>query len=157
MPAPSKAGAGIIASEPNGENSSSEAEKDPHRPPCNDASCRKIRALLKTHYCDESPAGNGPDDSCDLRGRNKRSPDVKVIADYDCEWNEIKNEAECKQTGQVTPELRAILAHDLRRQGVPDKASGDTYFTVWESERARWSLARRTTHTGWNLISKSAM
>ena len=115
---------------------------DPHRPPCTDASCRKIRAFLKTHYCGESPAGNGPDDSCDIRDRNKRSSDVKVIADYDCEWNESKNEAECKQEQQVTPELRAILVRELRRQGVPDKAPGVTYFTVWESDRAGWSLAR---------------
>jgi hypothetical protein len=119
-----------------------QTEKDPHRPPCTDASCRKIRDFLKKHYCGESPAGNGPDDGCDLRDRNKRSADVKVIADYNCEWNATKEAAECTQRGQVTPELRTILVRELQHLGVPVKAQGDTYFTVWESARAGWSLAQ---------------
>jgi hypothetical protein len=117
-----------------------QTEKDPHRPACTDASCRKIRAFLKKHYCGESPAGNGPDESCDLRDRNKRSADVKVIADYNCEWNASKEAAECTQHGQITPEVRTILVRELRQLGVPAKAPGDTYFTVWESDRAGWSL-----------------
>lgn len=119
-----------------------QTEKDPHRPACTDASCRKIRAFLKKHYCGESPAGNGPDESCDLRDRNKRSADVKVIADYNCEWNASKEAAECTQHGQVTPELRTILVRELQKLGVPAKSPGDTYFTVWESARAGWSLTQ---------------
>src|SRR5467141_1903917 len=119
-----------------------QTEKDPHRPECTDASCRKIRAFLKKHYCGESPAGNGPDESCDLRDRAKRSADVKVIADYNCEWNASKDAAECTQHGQVTPELRSLLVRELRELGVAAKAPGETYFTVWESDRAGWSLAR---------------
>jgi hypothetical protein len=119
-----------------------QTEKDPHRPPCTDASCRKIRLFLKKHYCGESPAGNGPDDSCDLRDRNKRSADVKVIADYNCEWNATKEAAECTQHGQVTPELRNTLVYELRQLGLPAKAPGETYFTVLQSDRAGWSLAQ---------------
>lgn len=130
------------AAEANRGNLSAQTEKDPHRPPCTDASCQKIRAFLKKHYCGDSPAGNGPDDGCDLRDRNKRSAEVKVIADYNCEWNENKNEAECKQEGQVTPELRRILVGELQQLGVLARAPGDTYFTVWESDRAGWALAQ---------------
>ena len=117
-------------------------EKDLHRPACSDGSCGRIRAFLKKHYCGESPAGNGPEESCDLRDRNKRSADVKVIADYNCEWNASKEAAECSQHGQVTPELRTILVRELRQLGVPAKAPGETYFTVWETDRAGWSLAQ---------------
>jgi len=119
-----------------------QTDKDPHRPACTDASCRKIRSLLKKHYCGESPAGNGPDDNCDLRDRNKRSADVRVIADYKCEWNGSKGTVECTQHGRVTPELRSILVRELRQLGVPAKAPGETYFTIWESDRAGWSLAQ---------------
>jgi len=119
-----------------------QTEKDPHRPACTDASCQKIRAYLKKHYCGELPFGNGPDDSCDLRDRDKRSADVKVIADYNCEWNVSKGAAECTQHGQVTPDLRNVLVRELRLLGVPAKAPGETYFAVWKSDRAGWSLAQ---------------
>src|SRR5271156_1912312 len=119
-----------------------QTERDPHRPACTEASCRKIKVFLKKHYCGESPAGNGPDDGCDLRDRNKRSADVRVIADYNCEWNASKEAAECTQHGQPTPDLRSILVHELRQLGVPAKVTGDMYFTVWESDRAGWSLAQ---------------
>ncbi len=143
MPPPNnEMGSGNAAVEPNRGNSSAQTERDPNRPPCTDASCREIRAFLKKHYCGESPAGNGPDDSCDLRDRNKRSAEVKVIADYSCEWNASKEATECTQHAQPTPELRTILVRELRELGVPAKASGDTYFTVWESNRAGWSLAQ---------------
>ncbi|HYL86707.1 MAG TPA: hypothetical protein VE263_20950 [Candidatus Angelobacter sp.] len=143
MPAPNNdtVSGGIAASTPNREDSSAETEPDPHRPPCTGASCRKIEAFLKTHYCGESPAGNGPDNGCDLRERDKRGPNVKVIADYNCEWNESTNEGACKQEGQLTPELRATLVRELRQRGVPNNAPGDTYFKVWQSDRASWSLA----------------
>jgi len=144
MPAPNNdtVSGGITASTPNRQVPSAEIEPDPHRPPCTHASCRKIEAFLKTHYCGESPAGNGPGESCDLRDRAKRSADVKVIADYNCEWNESKNEAECTQHGQLTPALRNILVHELRKLGLSVNAPGETYFTVWQSDRAGWSLAR---------------
>jgi hypothetical protein len=142
MPAPNTGTGSGTASEPNRATLGAQAEKDPHRPRCTDASCRKIRDFLKKRYCGESPAGNGPDESCDLRDRAKRSADVKVIADYNCEWNASKDAAECTQHGQVTPELRSLLVRELRQLGVPAKAAGDTYFTVWESNRAGWSVAQ---------------
>ena len=40
------------------------------------------------------------------------------------------------------PELRSILFRELRQLGVPAQAPGETYFTVWESDRAGWSLAQ---------------
>jgi len=142
MPAPNNGTGGGTAPEPNRATLGAQTEKDPHRPPCTDASCRKIRDFLKKRYCGESPAGNGPDESCDLRDRAKRSADVKVIADYNCEWNASKDAAECTQHGQVTPELRSLLVRELRELGVAAKAAGDTYFTVWESNRAGWSVAQ---------------
>ena len=119
-----------------------QTEKDPHRPACTDASCRKITAFLKKHYCGESPFGNGPDEGCDLRDRKKPSANVRVLADYNCEWNVSRDAAECKQHGQVNPELRNILVRELHQLGVPAKAPGETYFTVWESDRAGWSLVQ---------------
>ena len=119
-----------------------QTEKDPHRPACTDASCRKITAFLKKHYCGESPFGNGPDESCDLRDREKRSADVKAIADFSCEFSASKDATVCTQHGQVTPELRSILVRELRRLGVPAEAAGETYFTVWQSDRVGWSLTQ---------------
>lgn len=122
-------------------NPNPQPEDDLHRPPCTSPSCKKISAFLKKHYCGESPAGNGPDDSCDLRDRNKRSAEVKVIADYNCDWNESKNEAECIQHGQPPPQLQTILVRELQRLGAPE-ATADTHFTIWESDRVGWSLAQ---------------
>ena len=58
--------------------------------------------------------------------RDRGSAEVKVIADYNCEWDESKNAAECKQQGQVTQEIRRILTRELHQLGVPAKAPGDT-------------------------------
>lgn len=41
-------------------------------PPCTSAYCKKVKSFLKKHYCGESPAGNGPDDGCDLRNQRTR-------------------------------------------------------------------------------------
>lgn len=143
MPAPNnKTGSDTLAVESNHGNLSSQPEKDPHRPPCSEATCQKIKAFLKKHYCGESPFGNGPDDGCDLRVREKHSADVRVIADYSCEWNASKDTAECTQHGQVNPELRRILVHKLLQLGVPANAPGATYFTVWKSDRADWLVAQ---------------
>ena len=67
-------------------------EKDPHRPACSDAQCRKIKSFLKSHYCGESPFGNGPDDGCEIKGPTKPRTGVEVLADFHCEWNESKHE-----------------------------------------------------------------
>jgi hypothetical protein len=104
---------------------------------------------LKKHYCGESPFGNGPDDGCDLRLRpvpgsdfsKKPGPRVDVKADFKCEWNTSKDEAECKQNGEPSSEVRSILVGQLRQLGLPANAEGKTYFTVWESTQAGWSVA----------------
>jgi len=118
-----------------------QAEKDPHRPACTGATCRKVESFVKAHYCGESPAGNGPDDSCDLRSRKKPGPGVNVKVDVDCEWNTNKGEAECEQHGQPSQDVRNVLIGQLRELGLPPKASGKIYYTVWESTQAAWSVA----------------
>jgi hypothetical protein len=129
-------------SEPTPEIASVQSQEDPHRPACTSESCKQIETFLKKHYCGQSPAGNGPDDSCDLRDRAKRSSGVTAVADYDCEWNETTNVADCKQQGQITPQLRAILFHELQQLGLPAKAPGNTYFKIWQSDRVRWYVAQ---------------
>jgi hypothetical protein len=108
---------------------------------------QKIEAFMKKNYCGESPFGEGSDDSCDLRNRKKRNGNIKVIADYDCEWNETKNESECKQQGQVSPGLRTILVHQLEGLGMPAKAPGEIYFKVWQPNRADWLVAQSINRT----------
>src|SRR5271169_4373464 len=60
-------------------------EKDPHRPACTNAYCRKIKSLVKARYCGASPYGNGPDDGCEIKRPEKPGTRVDVLADYDCE------------------------------------------------------------------------
>jgi hypothetical protein len=112
------------------------SEKDPHRPPCTNAQCRKVKSFVKAHYCG-APEGNGPDDSCEIREPKKRL-NVKVTANYDCKW--VDGVRNCKQLGEPSPELRGILVGELRRLGLPAKAKGRTYFTVWQPTGLDWSL-----------------
>ncbi|MGD1216099.1 MAG: hypothetical protein ABR861_14055 [Terriglobales bacterium] len=116
-----------------------QAEKDPHRPACTSAHCRKIKSFLKAHYCGESPYGNGPDDGCEIRPPKKLGTGIKVTAGFDCKW--IEGVSKCQQHGQPSSEVRGILIAELRRLGLPAKASGQVYFTVWESTASGWSLA----------------
>ena len=111
-------------------------EKDPHRPPCNSAQCRKVKSFVKAHYCG-APEGNGPDDSCQIQ-QPKRRVNVKVTANYDCKW--VDGVRNCSQLGEPSLELRGILVGDLRRLGLPAKAKGRTYFTVWQPTGLDWSL-----------------
>ena len=118
-----------------------QAEKDSHRPACADAHCRRIKSFLKAHYCGESPYGNGPDDGCLIKFPKKPRTGINVIADFDCEWSESKQAAQCEQHGQPSSAVRDILIHELRQLGLPAKANGQTYFTVWESTSSGWSMA----------------
>jgi len=111
-------------------------EKDPHRPPCNSAQCRKVESFAKTHYCG-APEGNGPDGSCEIRQPKKRL-NVKVTANYDCKW--VDGVRNCRQLEEPSLELRGILVGELRRLGLPAKAKGRTYFTVWQPTGLDWSL-----------------
>jgi hypothetical protein len=121
-----------------------QAEKDPHRPTCTSAGCRKIRSFLKAHYCGESPAGNGPDDGCEIRPPKKLGTGFKVKADFDCKW--VDGVRKCQQNGQPSSEVRNILLGELRKLGLPAKANGQIYFTFWESTRSGWSLAAADYH-----------
>ena len=110
--------------------------KDPHRPPCAGAQCRKVKSFVKTHYCG-APIGNGPDDACEIRP-SKKHLNIKVTADFDCKWLDgVRN---CQQHGQPSSELRDVLIGKLRGLGVPAKAKGQTYFAVWQPIGMDWSL-----------------
>lgn len=89
------------------------------------------------------------DDGCDIKLKpvpgadfsKKPGPGVNIQADYRCEWNASKEEAECKQDREPSPDVHDILISQLRKLGLPAKANGKTYFTVWESMREGWSVA----------------
>ena len=119
-------------------------EKDPPRPACSSAHCRKIKAFLKAHYCGESPAGNGPDDGCEIRQPKKIGTGIKVIADFDCKW--IEGVRKCQQYGRPSSGIRNILVRELKQLGLPAKAAGQIYFAVWESKASGWSLATADYH-----------
>jgi hypothetical protein len=118
-----------------------ETEKDPHRPPCVSARCRLIKAFLKAHYCGESPFGNGPDDSCDIRGAKKPQSNVAVVADFRCDWNEAKSKSECHQYGQPSPADRDIVLSELHRLGLPTRNDKGVLFVVWKLPSG-WSVAK---------------
>jgi hypothetical protein len=122
-------------------HTSARAEKDSHRPACNSVSCRKAKAFLKTHYCGESPFGNGPDDGCEIKPVTKPRTGVDVLADYNCRWNDTKQAAQCEQHGQTPPAVRNILVGELHNLGLPAQAKGETYFTLWKSAHSGWSVA----------------
>lgn len=122
-------------------NAAAQAQEDPDRPACTTEECRKARAFVKAHYCGESPAGNGPDDSCELKMPAKPSAGVHVVADYRCEWNDSKQQADCEQRGQPSPSVRGILMAELHHLGLPADAKGQTWFTVWKPSTSDWSLA----------------
>jgi hypothetical protein len=114
-----------------------QTRKDPHRPACTDARCRKIESFLKAHYCGKSPSGTGPDGGCKIKAPRTPRTGIYVLADYQCDLNESK----CQQNGQPSSVVRDILIRELLRLGLPPKAKGPTYFTVWKSTSSGWSLA----------------
>jgi hypothetical protein len=119
----------------------SQSTSDPHRPACTTAICRKVKSFARARYCGASPFGNGPDDGCELKKIIKPQAGVDVIADYECKWNESKQNAECEQHGEPSRDIRSILIQQLARLGTPANAPGQTYFTVWKSAHSGWSLA----------------
>lgn len=116
---------------------SSEEERDPHRPPCTNSTCKKARNFVKAHYC-AKPVGNGPDDSCEIRIPKKPS-NVQVNASFSCDWpNGVRK---CTQYGQPTTELRQALVERLHQLGLPSNAPGQIRFTVWKPSTPHWLLA----------------
>jgi hypothetical protein len=124
-----------------GSQSNAQTESDPHRSACATAHCRKIKSYVKAHYCGESPYGNGPDDGCLIKLPKKPRAGIKAIADFDCEWSESKQVTECQQQGRPTEIVHDVLVRELRKLGLPAKASGQIYFSVWEPPQAIWSVA----------------
>ena len=116
-------------------------EADPHRPPCTSASCQKIKSFLKANYCGESPAGNGPDDGCDIRVAVKQNKSVKVSADFDCKWDEKTEKSECIQHREPSSQLRDILVQKMHTLGLPAKDDPKLFFTIREPNGSDWSLA----------------
>lgn len=115
--------------------------KDPNRPPCTSSHCRTTERFLKAHYCGASPFANGPDDGCQLKTIEKPQKSVRVVADYRCAWDEVKRTAKCVQNGEPPPAIRGILMSELHHLGLPEKATGQTWFTVWKPSNSSWSLA----------------
>lgn len=114
-----------------------EGEKDPHRPPCTSAACKKARRFVEAHYCGK-PVGNGPDDSCEIR-RPKKPSNVQVKARFNCDWpNGVRK---CTQYGQPTAELRQALVDRLHKLGLPSNARGQIRFTVWKPSTPHLLLA----------------
>jgi hypothetical protein len=112
--------------------------EDPHRPACTSAQCKQIKSFVKAHYCGKTQ-GNGPDDSCEIRHMKTLGTDIKVVADFECEW--VQDVRKCQQHKQPSSKVRSILVGELRRLGLPDKRSGEVFFNVWESPSSGWSLA----------------
>ena len=117
------------------------AGKDPHRPACVDAQYRKTMSFLKENYCGESPYGNGPKDSCQIKNPKGPRPGVDVVTDFGCDWSDAKRAMDCKQQGEPPASFRSLLIAELRRLGLPPNADGRTYFTIWKSTASGWSLA----------------
>lgn len=115
--------------------------KDPHRPACADSRCRRINTFLKSHYCGESPFGNGPDDGCEIKTLKKPRTGVEVIANFTCKWNESTEANVCQQHLQPPENVRDILIAELQQIGLPAKVKGQIYFTVWKSAHSGWSVA----------------
>lgn len=120
---------------------SAQDDKDPNRPDCVEARCRRIQTFLKLHYCGESPAGNGPDNGCEIKAPKVPRAGVEVRANFHCEWNESKGVDQCDQHGQPSSTVRDILMQELRNLGLPAKAKGDTYFKDWVLKSSGWSIA----------------
>jgi hypothetical protein len=96
----------------------------------------KVKSFVKAHYCG-APEGNGKDDGCEIR-HPKKLLNIKVTANYDCKW--VDGVRNCQQHGQLPPERRSILLGELHRVGLPAKARGQIYFTVWQPSGVDWSL-----------------
>jgi hypothetical protein len=114
-------------------------EVDPHRPLCTTRRCEEIKTFLKSHYCGESPFGNGPDDGCDIRVDKKPVANTRVTVDYSCTWNDAEAKSKCEQNGQISAEDRATLLREMHRVGLPQKGENDVHFTVMKSTSG-WSL-----------------
>jgi len=116
-------------------------DKDPHRSPCTSQHCQEIQSFLRSHYCGESPFGNGPGDGCEIVRPKQSRTGVKVLAHFKCDWNESEATSKCQQLLGPSQQIRSILIGEMRKVGLPAKDDGQIYFTVWESALSGWSVA----------------
>lgn len=118
-----------------------QSETDSNRPPCTTARCEKIQAYVKAHYCGHSPAGNGPDNGCELLPPKTQPAGVEVLANYHCSYNDETNQQHCVQSGQVPPAILSILINELRKAGLRANARGHIGFTIWKYRAEGWLVA----------------
>ncbi len=118
-----------------------QSKADANRPPCTTARCKAIKAFVKAHYCGHSPAGNGPDDGCELLPPKKQPVGVEVIARFHCTFDEKTGRGHCVQNGQPSAAVRNILIEQLRKAGLPENARGQIRFTVWKYRSKGWTVA----------------
>lgn len=118
-----------------------QSNTDPNRPPCTTARCKAFEVYVKVHYCGTSPAGNGPDNGCELLPPKEQPAGVDVLARYHCTYNDEANQQHCVQLGQVSGALRSILIAQLRKVGLPAKATRGFAFTIWKYRSAGWIVA----------------
>jgi hypothetical protein len=107
-------------------------------------SCKIAKRFLKSHYCGESPYGNGPKDGCAIRAPKTPPENAHVIADYRCEWNDQTGQSRCKQLGQPSSAITVALRRELLRLGMQAVQLKSVYYRVWNSSSGGWSLAEAT-------------
>lgn len=120
---------------------SNQLENDPNRPSCTTAHCKAIESFVKSHYCGHSPAGNGPDNGCELLPPKKQPSGVEVIARFHCTFDESTDRDHCVQSGQPSAAVRNILMEQLRKAGLPENARGQIGVTVWKYRSKGWIVA----------------
>lgn len=121
-------------------------DQDPHRPACTSSRCRRIKSFLKGHYCGESPAGNGPDDGCEIRLPTKPSEGVIKKAEFVCKWSEADSERKCEQRGLPSLEFRNIVIREMHRLGLPANTNKGIQFDELDSNASGWSVVAGSYH-----------
>ena len=116
-------------------------DQDANRPPCVTPQCRRIEAFVKRHYCGNSPAGDGPDNGCEMKRPKRPQTGVEVLAAYHCTWNDEAGIGKCNQERQPPGDVRKILTQEMQRIGLLAKANGQTLYTVWKSGRSGLVIA----------------
>jgi hypothetical protein len=116
------------------------AERDPHRPPCKTTRCLQIKSFLKAHYCGESPYGEGPDDGCEIRIPPTPFPEMQVVAELKCDWDDKRDEQVCQQRGQAPAAIRTIVIREMRRLGLGATEDDQIKFDILTSKSAGWSV-----------------
>lgn len=113
---------------------SGQTERDPNRPACRDAICRRVQAFVQSKYCGTSPAGDGPDENCNPQYPANPAAGTITRANYHCDWDEQKGVSRCRQIGEPSDSTRKVLLAELHRLGLPNDAPGEIGYDVIASE-----------------------